>query len=57
MFKAFNWTNLGIPAAATIFVNRGSLLAAVLTRSTTAGQINNTIGTSRQFQISARFTF
>jgi hypothetical protein len=57
MFNAFNRTNLGIPGAATIFVNRGSLLAPVLTPSTTAGQITNTLGTSRQFQISARFTF
>lgn len=57
MFNAFNRTNLGIPTAATIFVNRGSLSAPVLTPSTTAGQITNTLGTSRQFQISARFTF
>jgi hypothetical protein len=57
MFNAFNRTNLGIPGGTTIFSNSGSLAAPAYSANKTAGQITSVIGTSRQFQLSARFTF
>ena len=51
MFNAFNRTNFASPASTTIFASN------LTTPNTTAGQIINTIGTSRQFQIGARFQF
>ena len=50
MFNTFNRTNLGIPLTTTAFIN-------ATTPNTSSGQILKTIGTSRQFQIGARFTF
>jgi hypothetical protein len=57
MFNAFNRANLGIPGGTTLFSNGGSNAAPTFTPSSTAGQITSVIGTSRQLQISARFSF
>jgi hypothetical protein len=57
MFNAFNRANLGIPAATTLFSNGGTNALPTFTPNTTAGQITSVIGTSRQLQLSARFSF
>jgi hypothetical protein len=57
MFNSFNRTNFGIPGTSTAFVNTGTSTAPKFTANSTAGQITSIIGSSRQFQISARFAF
>ena len=57
MFNSFNRTNFGIPGTSTAFVNTGTGTAPKFTANSTAGQITSIIGSSRQFQISARFAF
>ena len=57
MFNAFNRTNFAAPSTITMFTNAGTAAAPAPVISATAGQITQTIGTSRQLQISARFQF
>jgi len=57
MFNAFNHTNFADPANTTVFTNTGTATAPVATVNKTAGQIQNTVTTSRQGQFSLRFQF
>jgi len=57
MFNAFNRTNFAAPSNTTVFTNAGTSAAPSAAYSSTAGQILSTLTTSRQFQLSGRFTF
>ena len=57
MFNAFNRVNFAGPSNITVFTNTGTSLAPVATRSGTAGQITNTVTSSRQFQFSLHYQF
>ena len=59
MFNAFNRTNLASPSSTTAFTatNTAGSQTIVYTPNSTAGQILSTIGSSRQFQLGARFQF
>jgi hypothetical protein len=57
MFNAFNRTNFASPDSSTAFINSGTNAVPKIVPNSTAGQINSTIGTSRQFQIGAKFIF
>ena len=57
MFNAFNRVNFAGPSNITAFTNTGTSLAPVATPSATAGQITNTVTSSRQFQFSLKYQF
>jgi Carboxypeptidase regulatory-like domain/TonB dependent receptor len=57
MFNAFNRTNFASPTSTTVFVNSGTSASPAFSPNPAAGQIQGTLGTSRQFQIGAKFTF
>jgi hypothetical protein len=50
MFNAFNRTNFRAPTSRSVYSSSGA-------PSATFGQINQIVGTSRQFQVGARFQF
>jgi hypothetical protein len=57
MFNAFNRTNCATPNSSAVFVNSGTSASPKFSTNAQAGQIQSILGTSRQFQIGAKFAF
>jgi hypothetical protein len=57
MFNAFNRTNFATPNSSAVFVNSGTSASPKFSTNAQAGQIQSILGTSRQFQIGAKFAF